>query len=246
MAQLSGKVALVTGGSRGIGAAIARALAAEGAAVAVTYGHSAAKADSLVREIIPAGGQALAIQADGRDAAAVEAAVEKTAATFGGLDILVNNAGIFEAGPIAEFPLEAFDRTMDINVRAVFVASRAAAQHLRNGGRIINIGSNLAQRVPFPGISVYSASKAALIALTKGWARDLGEREITVNVVHPGSTETDMNPSDGPTSDAQRSLMAIRRYSEPHDVANLVRWLAGPEARSVTGAEFVIDNGSNA
>lgn len=246
MAQLKGKVALVTGGSRGIGAATARALAAEGAAVAVTYAQSAEKAQALVAEIEAAGGRALAIQADSRDAAAVEAAVETAAAKLGGLDILVNNAGIFDAGHISDLTLEAFDRTVDVNVRAVFVASKAAASRMRDGGRIINIGSNLAKRVPWPGISIYAMSKSALIGLTKGLARDLGPRAITVNLVHPGSTDTDMNPSNGGNSDAQRSLMAIQRYSEPSDVANLVRWLASPESRSVTGAEFTVDNGTNA
>jgi len=246
MTQLKDKVALVTGGSRGIGAAIARRLAKEGATVAITYVASADKAQGIVDGIEAAGGRALAIQADSRDGEAVEAAVETVVSTFGRLDILVNNAGIFDVAPIGELTLENFDRTIDINVRAVFAATRAASAHLPEGGRVISIGSNLAQRVPEPGISLYALSKAALIGFTKGVARDLGPRGITANVVHPGSTNTDMNPADGETSDGQRGLMAIPRYNEAGDVAALVAWLAGPEARSVTGAEFLIDGGANA
>ncbi|PMR76525.1 SDR family NAD(P)-dependent oxidoreductase [Billgrantia endophytica] len=245
MQQLNGKVALVTGGSRGIGAAIARRLAAEGASVAVTYVSSEAPAQSVVDELVSAGGRAMAIRADNCDAAALEAAVERTVEEFGGLDILINNAGIFPTGTIEGVTLEELDRTIAINLRAPVVAAMAAVGHMPEGGRIITIGSNLAVRVPWPGISLYAMSKAGLVGLTKGLARDLGPRGINVNIVHPGSTDTDMNPADGEYADPQRNLMAIPRYNEAADVAGLVTWLAGPEGRSVTGAEFTIDGGAN-
>ncbi|WP_274424015.1 SDR family NAD(P)-dependent oxidoreductase [Chelativorans sp. YIM 93263] len=246
MPKLQGKVALVTGGGRGIGAAITRRLANEGATVVVTYGRSGEKAQTLITEIESAGGSGLAVRADNRDPAAVEAAVERTVDTFGRLDVLVNNAGIFDVKPLPELSNEDFDRTIEINVKAVFVATRSAASHMQEGGRIITIGSNLAERVPGATISLYALSKAALIGFTKGVARDLGPRGINVNIVHPGSTDTEMNPADGETADLQRSLMAIPRYNDPDEVAGLVAWLAGPESRGVTGAGFTIDGGSNA
>ncbi|KAA0011836.1 SDR family oxidoreductase [Billgrantia pellis] len=245
MQRFSGKVAMVTGGSRGIGAANARRLAGEGAAVALTYANGEAQAQSVVDGIVSVGGRAMAMRADNRDAAALEAAVERTVAELGGLDILINNAGIFPSGTIEEATLEELDRTIAINLRAPVVTAMAAVRHMPEGGRIITIGSNLAVRVPWPGISLYAMSKAGLVGLTKGLARDLGPRGISVNVVHPGSTDTDMNPADGELSDPQRSLMAIPRYNEADDVAGLVTWLAGPEGRSVTGAEFTIDGGAN-
>jgi NAD(P)-dependent dehydrogenase (short-subunit alcohol dehydrogenase family) len=246
MSRLAGRVALVTGGSRGIGAAIARRLAEEGADVALTYVRSAAKAQAVVAQIEAAGRRGLALAADGTDAAAVEAAVARTVAVLGRLDILVNNAGIFLGGPLEEATLEAFDQTIAINLRAAFVASRAAARHMGEGGRLISIGSNLAQRVHHPGVSLYALSKSALAGMTRGLARDLGPRGITVNLVHPGSTDTDMNPADGPSAEGQRSHMAIPRYGEPEDVAGLVAWLASREGRFVTGAELTIDGGANA
>lgn len=246
MPELNGKVALVTGGGRGLGAAIARRLAHEGAAVAVTYSRSQDKAQAVIRGIEAAGGRGMAVRADNRDASAVEAAVATVAAAYGRIDILVNNAGIFDAGPITELTVDDFDRTIDINVKAVFVAIRASVPHMPEGGRIVTIGSNLASRVPWPGISLYALSKAALVGLTKGVARDLGPRSITVNLVHPGSTNTDMNPQDGETADAQRSLMAIPRYNDAGEVAGLVAWLASPQGRGVTGAEFTVDGGANA
>jgi 3-oxoacyl-[acyl-carrier protein] reductase len=246
MLQLDGKVALVTGGSRGMGAAIAKRLAREGAAVALTYDQSEAKARAVADGIESAGGRALVIPANARDTDAVQASVEAVVAQFGRLDILVNNAGVFDVADIGELNLEHYEYTMDINVRAVFVATKAAAAHMGAGGRIIHIGSNLATRVPWPGISLYAMSKSALIGFTKGLARDLGPRGITVNVVHPGSTDTDMNPADGDSSGDQRALRAIEKFNDPVEVAALVTWLASIEARSVTGAEFTIDGGANA
>jgi NAD(P)-dependent dehydrogenase (short-subunit alcohol dehydrogenase family) len=246
MAGLKGRVALVTGGSRGIGAAIARRLAADGADVAVTYARSADKAEAVVADIRALGRKAFATAADNTDAPALAAAVERASATLGRLDILVNNAGIFHAAPIEELTLDDFDRTVAINLRAVFAASKAAAAKMSEGGRIVSIGSNLAERVPGAGISLYALSKAALVGLTRGLARDLGSRGITVNVVQPGSTDTDMNPASGPGADGQRNLMAIPRFGEPKDIAGLVAWLAGPEGRFVTGAAWTIDGGANA
>lgn len=246
MSRFAGRTALVTGGSRGIGAAIARRLADEGADIALTYARSAVKAQRLASEIEASGRRAVAVEADNVDAAAVEAAVERAVATLGRLDILVNNAGIWTAGPLDSLTFHDFDEIMAVNVRAAFVASRAAARHMDDGGRIISIGSNLAERIPGPEMSLYAASKAALVGLTKGLARDLGPRGITVNVVHPGSTDTDMNPASGPTADDQRGLMAIPRFGEPRDVASLVAYLASAEGRFVTGAAFTIDGGANA
>jgi len=246
MSKLKGKVALVTGGSRGIGAAIARCLAHEGANVALTYNHSADKANVVVTEIEQTGSRALSIAADSSDPSAIQAAVQKTVAEFGQLDILINNAGIFVAKPINELTLDDFDQTININVKAVFIASQAAASQMGEGSRIITIGSNLAEHVPTPGLSLYSLSKSALIGFTKGLARDLGPRGITVNVVHPGSTDTDMNPANGEHSDGQRSLMAISRYGAPDDIAGFVTWLASEESRFITGAGLTIDGGTNA
>lgn len=246
MSTLKGKVALVTGGSRGIGAAIARRLAADGAAVAITYASREEDAQRVVSEIEAAGGNATAIQADSRNGEAIEGAVEQVIEGYAGLDILVNNAGVFAIGDLLEFSRDDLDHSLSVNLRAPFVAMQAAGKHMRDGGRIINIGSNLASRVPWPGISLYSMTKSGLVGLTKGAARDFGPRGITVNVVHPGSTDTDMNPADGDLADLQRSTMAIPRYNEARDVAALVRWLAGSEGRSVTGAELTIDGGSNA
>lgn len=245
MSRLAGKRALVTGGSRGIGAAIARRLAAEGADVALTYERSADKAAAVVREIEALGRKGFAIAADSADPAAVTRAVDEAAKALGGLDILVNNAGIYRGGPVADWSLADIDATLSVNVRAVVLASQAAAAHLGEGGRIISTGSCLADRVVEPGVTLYAMSKAALIGFTKGLARDLGPRGITVNIVHPGSTDTDMNPAGGPGADAQRARMAIPRYGQPEDIAGLVAYLASEEARFITGAGFAIDGGVN-
>lgn len=243
---LLGKHALVTGGSRGIGAAIARRLAKDGADVAITYERSAERAEALAQEIRQSGRRCIALQADAADAAAIRRMVDDAAAALGSLDILVNNAGIFRGGPLDTLSLEDVDATLAVNIRAVVIACQAAAAHIAEGGRIVSIGSCLAERVTEPDVSLYALSKAALIGWTKGLARDLGPRGITVNVVHPGSTDTDMNPADGPGAAAQRARMAIPRYGRPEDVAALVAFVVGPEGGSINGAGLTIDGGANA
>ena len=247
MSTLQGKKALVTGASRGIGAAIAQRLAREGADVAITYERSADRANAVVGQIEAMGRKGLAIAADSADPAAVKAAVDRAAAELGGLDILVNNAGVARGtGPVEGWTLEDIDQLLAVNVRGVIVASQAAAAHLPRGGRIINIGSNLAERVPFAGITLYSMTKSALLSFTKGLARDLGDRAITVNLVHPGSTDTDMNPASGEGAASQLERMAIREYGKPEDIAAAVAWLASPESRFANGAGFVVDGAANA
>ena len=227
MSGLVGKVALVTGGSRGIGAAIAARLAELGSDVAITYAQSKQRADEVVDAIKAHGRRGLAINADSAAAEEVVAAVGTVVDEFGRLDVLVNNAGIFPSGPIDDVSLEDVDRTLGIHVRAVYLASQAAARHMTDGARIISIGSNLAERVPVPGVTLYSMSKSALIGFTKGLARDLGGRGITVNLVQPGSTDTDMNPADGPSADDQRASSALGRYADPTDIADTVAFLVG-------------------
>ncbi|MNR06025.1 Cyclic-di-GMP-binding biofilm dispersal mediator protein [compost metagenome] len=244
--NLSGKVALVQGGSRGIGAAIVQRLAEQGAAVAFTYISSTAAANELQASITAAGGKALAILADSADAAAVREAVSATVATFGRLDILVNNAGVLALGALEDFSLEDFDRTLAINVRSVFVATQAAAKHMQEGGRIINIGSTNAERMPFAGGAPYAMSKSALVGLTKGLARDLGPRGITINTVQPGPVDTDMNPAHGEFAETLIGLMAIGRYGKANEIASFVAYLAGPEAGYITGASLTIDGGFSA
>jgi 3-oxoacyl-[acyl-carrier protein] reductase len=245
-AQLAGKVALITGGSRGIGAAIAKRLAQEGAAVAITFASAQPKADEVVRAIEAAGGRALAIRADSADAEAVRSAVAATVRALGRLDVLVNNAGIAVMAPLDGFALEDFDRMVAVNVRSVFVAAQAASHHMGEGGRIITIGSVNGDRVPFAGGSVYAMTKAAVAGLARGLARDLAPRGITVNTVQPGPTDTDMNPADGPMAASMRAQMALGRYGRGDDIAGLVAYLAGPEAGFVTGASLNIDGGYNA
>lgn len=246
MFPLEKKRAFVTGASRGIGAAIARRMAAEGADVALGYEKSAAAVSAIVDEIRAQGRRAVAIQMDAADPESVVRAVDSAAHAFGGLDILVNNAGIIRGGPIESMSLQDVDDTLAVNVRSVILASQAAIRHMGEGGRIISTGSNLAERVPAEGTSLYSASKAALIGWTKGLARDLGPRGITVNIVHPGSTNTDMNPMDGPRSAAQLDRMAIKRYGRAEDVAALVAFVARDEARSINGTGLTVDGGANA
>ncbi len=239
---LSGKVALVTGGSRGIGAAIAKRLARDGAAVAITYVSSADKAQAVAKEIDADGGRGLVIKADNADPAAVTGAVEQTVRELGGLDILVNNAGIYVGGPLAEMTAEQVDRVLAVNVRAVFLASQAAAAHLGRGGRIITIGSAVADHT-LSGQTLYGMGKAALIGLTKGLARDLGPRGITATVIHAGLIDTDMNPANSPFAEQLRAVPALGEYGTAEDVAATVAHLAGPGGRYITGAAISVDGG---
>lgn len=242
MKELAGKVALVTGGSRGIGAAIARQLAQDGAAVAFTYVSAAEKARAVAKQIDADGGRVLVIEADNADPGAVTAAVEQTVRELGRIDILVNNAGIFAGGPLQEMTLEQVDRTLAIDVRAVFLASQAAARHMSGDGRIINIGSALAERVPGPGMTLYAMCKSALTGLTKGLARDLGPRGITATVVHGGLIDTDMNPADGPGAGLS-AVTALGHYGIVDDIAATVAHLAGDGGRYVSGTAITVDGG---
>lgn len=245
MKNLINRTALVTGGSRGIGAAIARRLAKEGANVAITYNASPQKAEEVIRAIEAQGVKGLAIKADGADAKAVQAAVDLAAKELGGLHILVNNAGVADYKLMEEFTIEEYDFNMNVNVKAVFFASQAALRYLGRGGRIINIGTCMVDKVAFPGATVYSMSKTALIGLTKGLARELGKRGITVNLVHPGPIDTDMNPANGESADFQRTLLAVDNFGTGDDIAGLVAYLAGDESKNITGTGITIDGGTN-
>jgi 3-oxoacyl-[acyl-carrier protein] reductase len=244
---LQGKRALVTGGSRGIGAAIAHRLAAEGADVAITYSASAGPAQEVVQAIEASGRKAVAIKADAADARAVAEAVKQAREALGALDILVNNAGVFDGAALNETTDEAFDRTMDINVKAVFVASREAAKLMGEGGRIVNIGSILGQRAQTPGIALYVMSKFAVAGLTRALAHDLAPMKITVNNVQPGPIDTDMNPKDaGAFADSMRDGTALKRYGVPEEVAAAVAFFASADAAYVTGATLNVDGGTEA
>jgi 3-oxoacyl-[acyl-carrier protein] reductase len=240
------RVALVTGGSRGIGAAIARRLAADGLDVAITYRDNEDRAREVVAAVERTGRRGLALRADSADPAAVAAAVDEAAARLGRLDVLVNNAGVFPRGPFEDVTAAELQHTLAVHVGAVFTAAQAAARHLTAGGRIISIGSNLAERAGRPGVALYAMSKAALGGLSRGLARELGARGITVNVVHPGPTDTDMNPADGPHADAQRARTALGRYGSADDVAATVSHLAGDGGRAITGTAVLVDSGANA
>ncbi|MGP4114427.1 SDR family NAD(P)-dependent oxidoreductase [Streptomyces sp. 4N509B] len=246
---LDGRVALVTGGTRGIGAAVVRALAARGADVVFTYERSEERATRLVEETKEAAGRrALAVRADSADEAAVTGAVEQAVAAFGRLDILVNNAGVFPTAPVEELTTPEIDRALAVNVRAPLVAARAAAPHLPSdgGGRIISIGSLVADRVLFPGYSLYAMTKSALVGMTRGLARELGPRGVSVTVVQPGPTDTDANPADGPYADTIRSFTALGRFGRPDEIAATVAHLAGAGGAFVTGTTITVDGGFNA
>ncbi|MFD3724129.1 SDR family NAD(P)-dependent oxidoreductase [Streptomyces sp. NPDC058671] len=243
MSTMHGTAVLVTGGSRGIGAATALRLAREGADVAFTYVQDEARAREVAARIEATGRKALPLRADAADAGDAAGAVDWAADALGRLDVLVNNAGVGVLGPLETLALTDVDRVLSVNVRAAFLASQAAAARLPEGGRIITIGSCMAQRVPGPGGTLYALSKTALIGLTKGLARDLGGRGITANLVHPGPVDTDLNPADGPYAQGQAALTALGRFGTADEVAALVAFLAGPEGRYVTGAEFAVDGG---
>ena len=244
--ELAGKVALVTGGSRGIGAAIAKRLAEEGASVAITYSKGAEAAASVVEAIEHDGGKALAIQADAADADAVRNAVETTVETFGKLDVLVNNAGTVIPMSVEETTLADFDRVFAVNVRGTFVATQAALKHIKSGGRIIMIGSCLGERVFFPGMAPYSATKGAIKMFTQGLARELGARGVTVNNVQPGPIDTDLNPASGEWAAGQKAAVPLDRYGHTDEVAALVAFVAGPESSYINGANLTVDGGINA
>jgi 3-oxoacyl-[acyl-carrier protein] reductase len=244
--KLEGKIALVTGGSRGIGAAIAKRLAADGANVAITYTKGADAAASVVKEIERGGGKAIAIQADATDAGAVEAAVEKTVATFGRLDVLVNNAGTAIPKRFEETTLEELDRLIDINVRGTFVTTQAALKHMNDGGRIIMIGSAVGERVLVPGLVPYSATKGAVKMFAQGLSREVGSRGITVNNIQPGPIDTDLNPAAGDWAVPQKAATGLDRYGRVDEVAALVAFVAGPESSYITGANLTVDGGMNA
>ncbi len=244
--KLAGKVAVVTGSSRGIGAAIAKRLAADGAKVGITYSKGADAAAAVVKEIKRDGGEAIALQADATDAAAVKAAVEKTVATFGQLDVLVNNAGTAIPKPFEEATLEELDLVLDINFRGVMVTTQAALKHIKDGGRIISIGSCVGERNMTPGLAAYAATKAAVKMFTQGLAREVGNRGITVNNIQPGPIDTDLNPAAGDWATPQIANTALKRYGNVNDIAALVAFVAGPEASYITGASLTVDGGTNA
>jgi len=244
--QLEGKIALITGGSRGIGAAIAKRLAADGANVAITYTKGADAAASVVKEIERAGRTAIAIQADATDAGTVEAAIGKTVATFGGLDVLVNNAGTAIPKTFEETTLEEMDRMIDINVRGTLAATQAALKHMKSGGRIIMIGSAVGERVLVPGLVTYSATKGAVKMLSQGLSREVASRGIKVNNVQPGPIDTDLNPAGGEWAVPQKAATALDRYGHVDEVAALVAFIAGPESSYMTGSNLTVDGGMNA
>ncbi|OYE04580.1 3-oxoacyl-ACP reductase family protein [Nostoc sp. 'Peltigera membranacea cyanobiont' 232] len=241
--KLTGKVALVTGGSRGLGAAIAKRLADDGATVALTYTSSPQKADEVVLAIEAAGGKALAIRADSANVEAVKNAVAETVKVFGRLDILVNNAGVATLAPIDQFSMDDFDRLIAVNVKGVFVATQEAVRHMDEGGRIVMIGSVNSDIMPFAGGSVYALTKGAIASFTRGLARDLGPRGITVNNIQPGPVDTDMNPAEGPFAETMKSMIALQRYGRSEEVADMVSYLASAEAGFITGASLKIDGG---
>lgn len=246
MKKLENKIALVTGGSRGIGAAIVRRLAADGARIAFTYSQSAEKAEAIAREINTVGGRAITIKADNARSADIIEAVNKTVTEFGGLDILVNNAGIYIGKDFQEHTIEEYEQVMDVNVKGVYVAALEAVRHLKRGGRIITIGSNMADNAIGAQTTLYTMSKSALQGFTRGLARDLGPKGISVTLVQPGATNTDMNPADSEKAEYLRSRMAIPHYGTAEDVAGLVSYLASEEGKQITGSWVTIDGGFNA
>lgn len=246
MEKLKGKVAFITGGSRGMGAAIAKRLSAEGAAVVFTHsGRNEQKANAVLEEIKANGKKGEALIANNQNSEELLKAMETTHEMFGSIDILINNAGVYTQKPMQDYSLEELDQVMSVNVKAVFLASRFAARHMKNGGRIISIGSNMADRLVAPGGSLYSMSKSALTGLTKGLARDLGARNITVNLIQPGPVDTDMNPESSDFAPLLKSQMALSRYGKVEEIAGLVAYLSGEESSFITGTSITIDGGFN-
>ncbi len=244
--KLEGKIALITGGSRGIGAAIAKRLAADGASVAITYAKDASAASAVVKAIELGGGKAVAIQADAADVEAVKGAVEKTVSTFGRLDVLVNNAGTAIPKTFAETTIEEMNRVIDINVRGTLATTQAALKHMKSGGRIIMIGSCVGERAQTPGLVAYSATKGAVKMFTQGLSREVGSRGITVNNVQPGPIDTDLNPATSDWAVSQKAATALDRYGHVEEVAALVAFVAGPESSYITGSNLTVDGGTNA
>jgi 3-oxoacyl-[acyl-carrier protein] reductase len=246
MSNLSGKVAFVTGGSRGIGAAIARRLAADGASVVITFAKDAGAASTVVKTIEADGGKALAVQADSTDTDAVKSAMHKAVAKYGRLDVLVNNAGTATPKPFEETTLAEMDRVIDINLRGTLAATQVALKHMKSGGRIIMIGSCVGERVLTPGLVAYSATKGAIKMFTQGLSREVGARGITVNNVEPGPIDTDLNPAAGDWAVPQTAVTALGRYGKVEEVAALVSFIAGPESSYITGSNLTVDGGTNA
>jgi 3-oxoacyl-[acyl-carrier protein] reductase len=244
--KLAGKVAFVTGGSRGIGAAIAKRLAADGAKVAITYTKGAEAAAAVVADIERGGGKAIAVQADATDARAVNAAVDKTVSTFGGLDVLVNNAGTAIPKKFEDATMEELEQVINLNIRGMFIATHAALKHLKNSGRIIMIGSCVGERNATPGLAAYAATKGAVKMFSQSLAREVGDRAITVNNVEPGPIDTDLNPAAGDWATPQIANTALKRYGTADEVAALVAFVASPEAAYITGANLTVDGGTNA
>lgn len=246
MSALTDKVAIVTGGSRGIGAAIAKRLAADGASVAITYTKDGKAAAAVVKSIEAANGKAIAIKADATDAVAVGKAIAEAVAAFGGLDILVNNAGTAIPKPFEEATLEEMDQVININLRGVFIATQSALKHMRNGGRVVTIGSCVGERMGTPGLVAYAATKGAVKMFTQGLAREVGARGITVNNIQPGPIDTDLNPAAGDWATPQIANTALKRYGHVEDIAAMVSFVAGPEASYITGTSLTVDGGTNA
>jgi 3-oxoacyl-[acyl-carrier protein] reductase len=246
MTELNGKRALVTGGSRGIGAAIATALADKGADVAITYERSEDRAAAVVQSIKAKGRKALAIQADSADPDAINRSVKEALGALGGLDILINNAATGRPGTVADISLKDVQDMLNVNVRAPLLFAKAVIPHLKEGGRIVSIGSSIAERLPFPGMTAYAMTKSALLAFTRGLARELGPRNITANIILPGPVETEMNPANSPIADVVRSMLPLGRYGKPEEIAAVVAFLASPAASFITGAIISVDGGANA
>jgi len=246
MTTQNNRVALVTGGARGIGAGIVARLVSDGARVAFTYASSRESADALVDRLTSNGGEVLAIHADSAEAADIGRAVDATVAHFGALDILVNSAGRYVFGPLGEMPVEEIDRMFDLNVRGTVSATRFAMPHLGEGGRIINIGSTNADRNPFPGGSIYALTKGAIASFTRGLSGELAPQGVTINTVQPGPVHTEGNPDDGPMADFVRGFIPSGRFGSVEDVASLVSYLASEESRHITGTSIAVDGGMSA